>query len=410
MPSRFAPPSRIRYRRMPPNPNPSLIFRKPSPSSRVHSLLLVANSLHFIVHYYLHLLEALWAAGYRLALLVPAGKREGKYQQLPSEIPVYYLSNRQKDSGSWLELIWRGKYLVSIIAQVKPLAILSFTMAMNVPVSLAGRWLGIPVLPTLTGLGYFFTRQGIMARLAGMLCRIAFYHCPRVFFQNRADIRTFTVRDWVREDRAVLVEGAGIDRTYFRPQAYPKDGTPRTILFLGRMQGDKGLHCLVESLRRLAHDGISFECQLAGHAGGGHPTDIPQTVLDAWQAEGLVTLVGYRADVRPLLAGCHLLIQPSRREGLSRSIQEALACGRPIISSTAPGCADLVQESINGWLFCTDDAKSLYTLLRMICRLPYAKLLEMAAGTSATLPESQGNAAISRIYLEVLQEIRLCPS
>jgi glycosyltransferase involved in cell wall biosynthesis len=177
------------------------------------------------------------------------------------------------------------------------------------------------------------------------------------------------------------------------------------MLYLGRIQYDKGLQCLIASLKRLKNENIPFHCLMAGKIGGGHPTDIPLIRILEWEKEGIIQYVGNHSDVRPLIAMANMIVQPSKREGLSRTILEALACGRPVVSSTAPGCAELIKEGENGWLFPTDNIKELTLLFKKILLMPYSKLLYIAKQAPDSIPPCYFNLSIHQGYTLSIEKI-----
>jgi glycosyltransferase involved in cell wall biosynthesis len=124
-----------------------------------------------------------------------------------------------------------------------------------------------------------------------------------------------------------------------------------------------------------------------------------------WEKEGIIQYVGNHSDVRPLIAMANIIVQPSKREGLSRTILEALACGRPVVSSTAPGCAELIKEGENGWLFPTDNIQELTVLFKKILLMPYSKLLSMAKQSPGSIPPCYFNLSIHQGYALSIEKI-----
>jgi glycosyltransferase involved in cell wall biosynthesis len=293
--------------------------------------------------------------------------------------------------------------LRKIMLDLKPMAMLSFTFKISIATALASWNLKIPHFPTITGLGFLFTHQKMMALISGYMCKIIFQKCPQVIFQNKADYFYFLKQRWIHSENMALIAGSGIDLTYYRPIPYPANHKIRIILYLGRIQYDKGLSCLINSLIKLKKEGVPFKCILAGQIDGGHPTDIPRSEIMAWEKEGLITFVGNHADVRPLLRQANILIQPSKREGLSRTILEALACGRPVISSTAPGCGELINDGENGWLFLTGNEKKLTQVLQNVLLMPFETLYSMAQKTQKSISSKYVNQTIHKHYERIIK-------
>jgi glycosyltransferase involved in cell wall biosynthesis len=370
-------------------------------SPKIPCILFVANHVHFLNHYYLHLIDYLKAQGFQIGIIVPFNQGNNNLitgQDFTLHV-LKYFNSYKNDSLNHFRMLAE---LREIITKSKPYAILTFTFKISIATALASWNLRIPLFPTLTGLGFLFTHQKMMAFISGYFCKLIFQKCPQIIFQNKTDYFYFLNKRWFLSEKMGLISGSGIDLTYFIPIPYPAAHKIRIILYLGRIQGDKGLFCLIKSLKRLKKDKIPFKCILAGQINGGHPTDIPLTKIKNWENKGLITFIGNHLDVRPLLRQANVLIQPSKREGLSRTILEALACGRPVISSTAPGCAELIKEGENGWLFSTGNEKNLALILQKVLLLPYDILLSMSQKTSESISSNYVNQSIQEHYGQIL--------
>ena len=205
----------------------------------------------------------------------------------------------------------------------------------------------------VTGLGHVYTTENARTRLVrlamGALYRVALRIAGRTFFQNPDDLRGFTEPGLVQPDRALLINGSGVNLDRFPLRPLPAvDGT--RFLFVGRLLFEKGLREFVEACRivEARHPGCEFVVV------GGHDPSLPHAVaaeeLEAWRAEGTVRFVGSVKDVRSWLEWCSVLVLPSYREGTPRSVLEAMAIGRAIITTDAPGCRETVMDGVNGYL------------------------------------------------------------
>lgn len=216
----------------------------------------------------------------------------------------------------------------------------------------------------ITGLGYAFTpggglRRG-MARLAvTFLYRIALRHATALFFQNPDDLATFRSLGLLRgAPQPVVVAGSGIPLDEFPVQPLPSG--PPVFLMLGRLIADKGVREYAAAAAQVRRVYPAARCLLAGDLDS-NPTSVSRRELDGWLASGAIEYLGRLADVRPALAACTTYVLPSYREGTPRSVLEALAVGRPVITTDAPGCretvlepgvvgADGLRRCANGWL------------------------------------------------------------
>lgn len=373
-------------------------------SSKAFSILFIANSAHFLQHYYEHLLTFFSSSGYRVSIIVPLDNKTIE-KDFPKDYATYFLPFFHAYQFNGLKQIKLHRALKKILLETKPSAVFSFTFKISITAAIICRELRIPLIPTFTGLGFLFMHQKIIAEISGFLLKKIFHQCPIIFFQNKEDANYFLRNKWINREKMSVIPGSGICRTYYRPIIYPKRAKTRVILYLGRLQYDKGLQCLIACLIRLKNENIPFQCLIAGKIGGGHPSDIPLLKMLEWEKEGIIQYVGNHSDVRPLLALSNMVVQPSKREGLSRTILEALASGRPVVSSTAPGCAELIKEGENGWLFPTDNIKALTQLFKNILLMPHSKLLSMAKQSPGSIPPRYFNLSIHQGYALSIEKI-----
>jgi glycosyltransferase involved in cell wall biosynthesis len=202
----------------------------------------------------------------------------------------------------------------------------------------------------ITGLGYTFLdrttpKRRLLFELVRGLYRAGLSGSEAVFFQNRDDLAELAGLGILpRSAKRVVVDGSGVDVEKFAPAPFP-DGPP-VLLYVGRLARQKGVLEVVDAARRL---GGRVKIQLLGWREDG-PDGIPETEVRGWEREGLVEYLGVTKDVRPHLARAYALLLPSYREGTPRSVLEAMAIGRPIVTSDAPGCRETVVDGENGFL------------------------------------------------------------
>jgi glycosyltransferase involved in cell wall biosynthesis len=213
----------------------------------------------------------------------------------------------------------------------------------------------------ITGLGFAFTRGSSLKRVlaravATVLYRQALKRSDAVVFQNPDDCGEFRERRILPSAcEPVIVAGSGVDLAHFAPQPLPQGVR---FLMISRLIGDKGVREYGEAARRLKakYEGVRFS--LVGYIEGS-PDALTAGELRNIE-DGGVEFLGRMDDVRPAIADCSVFVLPSRyREGTPRSILEAMAMGRAIVTTDAPGCRQTVDEGVNGFLVAPGDATSL---------------------------------------------------
>lgn len=242
--------------------------------------------------------------------------------------------------------------LVALFREVRPDVVLGYTIKPVIYGSLAAQLTGVPKhFSMITGVGHTFTARDWKARalapMVQVLYRLALRSNDRLFFQNPDDRALFERLNLVRgPDQAVLINGSGIDLEAFRPAPLPPTVS---FLLLGRVIAEKGIREYVEAARtiRASYPGVVF--RLAGRTDE-HPTAISESELQGWVKEGVIEYLGRLDDVRPAIAASSVYVLPSYREGTPRSVLEAMAMGRPIVTTDEPGCRETVREGVNGHL------------------------------------------------------------
>ena len=241
--------------------------------------------------------------------------------------------------------------LLGLIRRQAPTVTLPYTVKPVIYGTLAAWILGVPRRYALvTGLGYAFTgaRGSFLTKLIQGLYRFSLSKTHKVFFQNPDDERLFRQLGILRASvPSVVVNGSGVE-----VQDYPLKQVPlgeARFLMIGRLLGDKGVREYAAAARRVhaVHPAVRF--QLVGWIDT-NPDAISQSELEEWIANGALEFLGKLDDVRPAIAASTVYVLPSYREGTPRTVLEAMAMGRPIITTDAPGCRETVIDGENGFL------------------------------------------------------------
>jgi glycosyltransferase involved in cell wall biosynthesis len=228
---------------------------------------------------------------------------------------------------------------------------------------IAARLAGVPsYIAAVSGLGFIFTRRtgGVdFLRLAATtLYRLALGHPnSRVIFQNANDRDVLRAAGVVRPDQVVLIRGSGVDLDAFPFVAEP-EGPPRAIM-ASRLLIDKGVREFVEAARRTSGHPSGLRWTLAGGPDPGNPASVGEAELAGWQQEGIVEFLGEREDIAVLYQQSHIVVLPSYREGLPKSLVEAAASGRAVVTTDVPGCRDAIEPGVSGLLVPAADAGAL---------------------------------------------------
>ena len=268
--------------------------------------------------------------------------------KLPHTIQCYSIPIHRSSFGvkSNLKLLWK---LNSYYRKIKPDIIHHITLKPIVFGTIAARlnFSNASIVNAVSGLGYLFTEQrSPIARLLLFLlwgCESKRVH---YIFQNRIDQKLFQKAGIAKQ--SIRIKGSGVDAKQFFQTAEPQSQTV-CILFTGRILRDKGIVEFLTVAKAIVNKGFDVHFKIHGKLDPENPAHLPQEELESYLQKDRISWDGYTNEVHKVLNACHIFCLPSYREGLPKSIVEALAVGRPVVTTTAPGCDDCVVEGINGY-------------------------------------------------------------
>jgi glycosyltransferase involved in cell wall biosynthesis len=253
--------------------------------------------------------------------------------------------------------------LVKVLRRLKPDLLFAYTVK-PIVYGLPAAWLaGVERrYAMIAGRGFAFLpglemRRRVTRHLATNLYRLGLRFADGVLFQNEDDRRLFLSTGMLRPGcRQLRIQGSGVDLVQFPPAPLPPG--PVTFLMISRLLIDKGVREYVEAAARLKKAWPTARFLLVG-ASDPSPNGVPEETISAWKRRGDVEFLGALPDVTAILAACHVYVLPSYGEGLPRSVLEAMATGRPIVTTDAPGCRDTVVPEVNGYLTPVRDSAAL---------------------------------------------------
>lgn len=278
----------------------------------------------------------------------------------PRDVP---LSNASLNP---LELMRSLRAMRALIRSERPDVVLAYTIKPVIVATLAARAENVRTIVSLiTGAGYAFTggreTKRLLSRAAAtLLYRIALRRSDVILFQNPDDERLFRELRMVPRGRpAQIVNGSGVDLRHFHPAPVPQ---ATAFLMIARLLRDKGIREFAEAAGRLKEAHPEIAISLAGDVDPS-PDSLSSQELEALVSCG-IEYKGHLDDVRPALAACSVFVLPSYREGTPRSVLEAMAMGRAIITSDAPGCRETVRDGENGLLVPPRNADALFQAMK----------------------------------------------
>lgn len=273
--------------------------------------------------------------------------------------------------------------LIIFLRRHKPDILFSYTIKPIVYGMFAAKITKIPRrYGMITGRGYaFIIGKGVKRKIVKFFATILYSLSSRLgtgfIFHNSDDEKFFKTNRLVpRKLSTTCVGGSGIDLLQYPVLPMPEG--PPVFLMVGRLIADKGVREFVEAGVEVKRRFPSATFRLVGPLDPS-PNGIQVSELNEWQSAG-IEYVGTSDDIRSELRASHVLILPSYAEGLPRSVLEAMSCGRPIITTDAPGCKDTVEHGINGFLVPVRDARAIVDAALTMAKNPFL-IREMGAAS-----------------------------
>ena len=351
---------RARQRAPAPASGAAPVAPPPGSGQRPPRLMFVVNNPDFFLSHRLPIALAAREAGYEVHVATMDGP--GVRAIVAHGMVHHVVPMTRSGRNPWQELrtlnaLWR------LMASVRPDLVHLVTIKPVLYGGLAARLAGVPAMvAAISGLGYVFMRRpdgfDFLRTVVGWLYRTALGHRnSRVVFQNASDRDTLARIGAVRPEQPVMIRGSGVDLERYRATPEPERGV--SVVMAARLLRDKGVYEFIDAARLLHERGVPVRLRLAGSPDPGNPASVDPQDLASWRNGGLVECLGERDDIPALYASANIVALPSYREGLPKSLVEAAACARAVVTTDVPGCRDAIEPDRSGLLVPVRDAAAL---------------------------------------------------
>lgn len=376
--------------------------------------LLISSFLPSVLNFRGKLLEAINQQGLEIHIIAPdlaLFKVENKKLEALG-YHVHEVPMQRTGTNPIADLKTLGE-IYKLIKKIRPDYVLSYTIKPVIYGTLA-TWLAkVPHrFALITGLGYAFqnvehgSKRSFFQKVVHGLYQQALSHSHKVFFQNPDDLKLFKDLKLLQSNLpTVIVNGSGVNVTKFNVLPFPVNtrNTPKlSFLLIARLLGDKGVREYAEAAKLIKQQHPEVEFHLVGWIDE-NPAAIQQSELDTWIADARLQYWGKLSDVRPAIAESSVYVLPSYREGTPRTVLEAMAMGRAIITTDAPGCRETVIQGKNGFLV---EVKSVTSLVGAMQEFIYnPKLIEQMGQRSREIALNKYD--VHQVNRNMMQEMGL---
>ena len=321
---------------------------------KTKNIIILANCTWYLHNFRKELIEQLNQKGFNLILISP--------------IDDYYLDISKNFKKAHKLFLNRGSenlileaitliYILYFYLRYKPEIVHHFTIKPSIYGGIVARFLGIKhVINHITGLGpSFFSNRNkikILNAIFKPLYVFSFNYKRSInIFHNDYDKETFVNRKFTTINNNIVIRGSGVDIDYFKPVLIKKEFQKQIkILFPARIIKEKGILELLNACKDLWEENYKFVLYIAGNIDISNKSSLKEKNLNIFSKNKNIRLIGKSDDMLKVYKDSDIVVLPSWREGLSKSLLEASSMALPIITTDVPGCKDVIKNNYSGLL------------------------------------------------------------
>ncbi|EPA8654109.1 glycosyltransferase family 4 protein [Photobacterium damselae] len=363
-------------------------------------IVVSANTSWYLYNFRKNTILSLLNNGYTVTTISPKDQYSKKLENLGINVIEIFIDqggtnpvNDLKTFKKFNDIYSSGNYDI----------VLNFTPKNNIYSTLAAKRNGIKVINNIAGLGVLFINESITSKIARLLYKISQRKVDKIFFQNEDDKHLFLQHGLAKEAITDRLPGSGADLSRFELTPTSDDGVVRFLL-IARMLYDKGIGHYVEAARELkAKYNDKVEFNLLGFLAVENPSAVSKEDMQGWVDEGIVNYLGVSDEVEKEIAKADCMVLPSYyREGVPKSLLEAGAMGKPIVTTDNVGCRETVDDGINGYLCDVRSTSSLIECLDKMINHTHQERIEMGLRSREKIEREFDEKIVINKYLDAI--------
>lgn len=368
------------------------------------NIAITANTAWNLYNFRKALILLLLKEGHRVFAIAP---QDESVDKLVAETGVTFLSLVQlsRKGSNPIQDVKLIREYQKIYQDNKIDVAIQYTIKPNIYGSIAGARTGTKTISNLTGLGYVFLNKSLKNRIAKKLYKMALAKTNVACFHNEADAKLFKELKLVKADKINVVHGSGVDADYFQ-YSPRRENDQFVFLFIGRLLYDKGIRELLEAYKKLSQ-AVSkpVVLHILGDIDEGNPASLSTTVFEQYTNTLNIQHHGMQDDVKPYINASDCVVLPSYREGLPKSLIEAMSMERPIITVNSVGCAHLIVNNQNGYLAEVKSSESLFQQMKKMVDLSAEQRKTMGAFGRKLVLENYSAEIINKQYIKLISQL-----
>jgi len=314
----------------------------------------------------LPIMQALVQKGYIVYAICPRGEKFDEFEKYGIKALEYKIKRQSLNPFKELGTI---RNIYRVIKPLKLDILQNFTAKPNIYGSIVGHLAKIPlIVNAVTGLGSFYIEESKKAKTVKKVMNTLYKEANKkahyCVFQNSDDRQYFIDKKLVKKEKAILIKSSGIDTQIFSSTSYYSSHithhSPLTILMIARGIWHKGIKEYYEAAEILKNKDLKFI--LIGDTDEGNISCASKSFLNS----GNVKWLGHKDNIKEQIEKCDIFVLPSYREGVPRTLLEAASMGKPIVTTDAVGCKEVVDDGVNGFLVPVKDSKTLAEKINLL--------------------------------------------
>lgn len=358
-------------------------------------VLFLVNHDVVIYNFRKEIVSNLIEQGYEVIISSPYGKRIEKLIDMGCTYEEVQIDRHGTNPLEDFKLIL---YYRKLMKKIEPNVILTFTIKPNIYGAMVAKWLGIPCVSNITGLGNAIENRGMMQKITTLLYKYSFSKIDKVFFQNQANMDFFQGKR-IALNRHQLLPGSGVNLTEYQKKEYPPE-SPINFIFVSRIMQEKGIDEFLYASNKIVskYDNVYFH--ICGFSEDGY-----EQYMEELPVEGKIIYHGMMEDLSDIYGIAHCIVHPSHHEGMSNVLLEASASGVAVIASKIPGCQETFDEGRTGYGFEVKNKESLISAIENFIELPYNKKREMGFAARKKMEKEFDRQIVVNEYMNTIKNI-----
>lgn len=360
-------------------------------------ILVLSNNFIGLYGFRKEVIKAILDAGNEVFISAPFDDKKAYFEEVGCQL-INTQFNR-KGMNPIKDFALMLNYM-ELLKHTKPDVVLSYTIKPNLYGGMACQICHVPQLVNITGLGSAVENPGWLQKLTILLYKIGLRKTHTVFFQNNAN-REFCLKHGMVKGKNILLPGSGVNLLYHSLQDYPAETEPIKFVFISRLLKEKGIEEFFAASEVIKKKYPTTEFHIVGWC-----EDAYSEKLKELQDKGVIVYHGPVGDVRPLIGMANCTVHPSfYPEGMSNVLLESCAAGRPIITTDRPGCGEVVDDGINGFVVKQQDADDLVEKMERFINLPYEQKKQMGRMAREKVEKEFDRQIVVKAYLDAINNL-----